>query len=355
MLVVVIAAPEDEGLFHPDQTMAITKATILEALDEVFEEEARHRRVDDGPGHGVLPSNYQNGAGTMWLGKMPRLSAEGLQLLSSEIEAGVGRFVDGQDWAVPIKTADPGLPVISRSGRRQTIELGRDRGKSIVVASWRSPSPARTLLLSFHLAAQELVASAHEFLAKCPGCAMVFVRDDMRQTYCTARCNTVSRMRKHRSRKRGQPTELPPKPSYTFTFTPHQYKSCKGQAYGKFDVALASYRGASQTLSNYSAFGYPYTKDVNTISLGPPVTLSGESILLNVFSGGGLEIEGTEGTKFTAPKGGPSVVAETSLSPTLPYLFADVPVISPGTFSPYSTTTATAGPAFGWQVIIPED
>jgi hypothetical protein len=87
---------------------------------------------------------YQNGAGTMWLGKMPRLSAEGLQLLSSEIEAGVGRFVDGQDWAVPIKTADPGFPVISRSVRRQTIELGRDRG--------------------------------------------------------------------HRSRKRGQPTELPPKP-----------------------------------------------------------------------------------------------------------------------------------------------
>jgi hypothetical protein len=38
---------------------------------------------------------YQNGAGTMPLGKMPRLSADGLQLLSSEIEAGVGRFVDG--------------------------------------------------------------------------------------------------------------------------------------------------------------------------------------------------------------------------------------------------------------------
>jgi hypothetical protein len=115
--------------------------------------------------------------------------------------------VDGQDWAVPIKIADPGLPVISRSVRRQTIELGRDRGKSIVVASWHSRSPTRTFLLSFQLAAQELVASAHEFLAKCPGCATVFVRDDMRQTYCTARCNAASRMRKHRGRKRGQPAE----------------------------------------------------------------------------------------------------------------------------------------------------
>jgi hypothetical protein len=73
--------------------------------------------------------------------------------------------------------------------------------------------------------------------------------------------------------------------SYTFTITPQQYKTCAGQAYGEFDVALASYRGASQTLSNYSAFGYPYTTDVKTISLGKLVTLSSDSILLNIFSG----------------------------------------------------------------------
>ena len=155
---------------------------------------------------------YQNGAGTMSLGKMPRLSASGLQLLSREIEAGVGRFVDGQDWTVPIMTAEQDLPVISRSVRRKTIELGRDKGKSIVVACWRSRNPARTFALSFQLAAQELVASAHEFLAKCPGCATVFVRDDLRQAYCTARCNVASRMRKHRSRKRGQPAESRAKP-----------------------------------------------------------------------------------------------------------------------------------------------
>jgi hypothetical protein len=156
---------------------------------------------------------YQNGAGTLSLGSMPRLSADGLQLLSREIEAGVGRFVDGQDWTVPIKTAELSLPVISRSVRRETIEVGRDRGKSIVVACWRSRSPARTFALSFQLAAQELAATAHEFLAKCPGCATVFVRDDLRQAYCTARCNAVSRTRKHRDRKRGQLAEPHSKPS----------------------------------------------------------------------------------------------------------------------------------------------
>jgi hypothetical protein len=155
---------------------------------------------------------YQNGAGTMWLGKMPRVSADELRLLSQEIEAGVGRFADGQEWTIIVKTEDFGPLGISRSVRRETIELGRDRGKSIVVASWRSRSPARTFLLSFRLAAQELVASAHGFLAKCPGCAMVFVRDVLRQTYCTAKCSTVSRMREHRRRKRGQPTEPIPKP-----------------------------------------------------------------------------------------------------------------------------------------------
>ncbi len=150
---------------------------------------------------------YQNEPGTIALGKMPRLPTEVLQKLSTDIEAGVGRFLDGQDWTIPIKTDEPGIPVFSRSVRRRTIELGRDKGKTIVVASWRSRRSARTFALTFQLAAQELVARAHEFLARCPGCATVFVRDDPRQDYCTARCSVASRMRKHRGRKRGLPSQ----------------------------------------------------------------------------------------------------------------------------------------------------
>jgi hypothetical protein len=150
---------------------------------------------------------YQNGPGTMSLGKMPRLSAEGLQLLSRKIEVGVRDFLEGLEWTVPINTAVQGRPIISRSVCRKTIELGRDKGKSVVATSWRSRNSARTFTLSFQLAAQDLVASAHEFLAKCPGCATVFVRDDLRQAYCTVRCNAASRVRKHRSHIRGQPVK----------------------------------------------------------------------------------------------------------------------------------------------------
>ena len=155
---------------------------------------------------------YQNEPGTMALGKMPRLPAQVLQKLSTDIEAGVGRFLDGQNWTIPIKTDEPGIPVFSRSVRRRTIELGRDKGKTIAVASWRSRRSPRTFALTFQLAAQELVASAHEFLARCPGCATVFVRDDPRQYYCSTRCNVASRMRKHRSRKRGLPSQPHSKP-----------------------------------------------------------------------------------------------------------------------------------------------
>ena len=42
--------------------MVVAKAAIFETLDEVFEEEARYRRVDDGPGHGVVPSNLEGRA-----------------------------------------------------------------------------------------------------------------------------------------------------------------------------------------------------------------------------------------------------------------------------------------------------
>src|SRR5437870_3673124 len=57
--IMVIAAAQHVRLFHPDQTMAVAEAAILETLDEVFQEEARHRRIDDGPRHGVSPSNIE--------------------------------------------------------------------------------------------------------------------------------------------------------------------------------------------------------------------------------------------------------------------------------------------------------
>jgi hypothetical protein len=54
------------GLFHPDLTMVITKAAILQALDKVPEKEARYRCVDDGPRQSKLPGNLE-GRGEQFL------------------------------------------------------------------------------------------------------------------------------------------------------------------------------------------------------------------------------------------------------------------------------------------------
>ena len=158
---------------------------------------------------------YQNEPGTMYLGRLPRLSARELQALSSEIESSVNRFLNGEDWTIPIEAKPPllGIPAISRCICSRTVELGRDKGKRMVVSSWRSsstPAPARSFALIFRLAAQDLVVSEHEYLAKCGGCETVFVCDDLRQSFCTPRCNAASRMRRHRASKR--PPEPPPKP-----------------------------------------------------------------------------------------------------------------------------------------------
>ena len=59
MPVVIIAAAEDMRMFHPDQAMVMAETAILESLDEVFEKEARDRRVDDSPRRGILPGDIE--------------------------------------------------------------------------------------------------------------------------------------------------------------------------------------------------------------------------------------------------------------------------------------------------------
>jgi hypothetical protein len=149
---------------------------------------------------------YQNEPGTLYLGRAPRLPANVLQDLSSGIEKSVNQFLDGEDWIIPIWST-PGLqstPAMSRCIRRSTVELGREKGKSTVVPSWRGSSMqtrAPDFALIFRLAAQDLVASEHHYLAKCAGCQMVFVRDDLRQTFCTVRCSATARTRRHRVKR----------------------------------------------------------------------------------------------------------------------------------------------------------
>jgi len=62
VLVMIIAAAENELLLYPNETMSIGKAAVLDALNEVFEKDARNRGIDDRPRHAVFARNIEGGS-----------------------------------------------------------------------------------------------------------------------------------------------------------------------------------------------------------------------------------------------------------------------------------------------------
>jgi len=143
---------------------------------------------------------YQNGPGTLSLGAEtpPAMPAKILRELSMAVADGVERFLRAEGWAVtvPAKTR--------RTIRTETILLGPEKGTMRAVATWMSPGAAknRDFGLVFLLAAQDLLFSEFDYVARCKGCGLVFVREDLRQTFCSTRCGNSTRMRESRNRRK---------------------------------------------------------------------------------------------------------------------------------------------------------
>ena len=124
----------------------------------------------------------------------------------------------------------------------------------------------------------------------------------------------------------------------------------------EFEAYLVSYRGGSQDLSAYMAYGYPFTSDSTTVSVGAVKNASPGTTLVNIFQGGGSEYDEENGiaVKFTVPSGAPSLTVETPRSVVFPYLVADTFTgPSGGAFGGYSTSDGVSSLVAGFQVLVP--
>ncbi len=136
--------------------------------------------------------------------------------------------------------------------------------------------------------------------------------------------------------------------------------------YGELGAFMVVYRGAGQSLSSYTGYGFEqngFKDDLTTASITPP----GDSQLVAmIFDAASCELpESTEpnGTTFSAPSGGPTLSPETALIPAPISVFAadaSVP-LSSQSYGPYTFTATVKGSCpnktgswLGWGVAIPE-
>jgi hypothetical protein len=148
--------------------------------------------------------------------------------------------------------------------------------------------------------------------------------------------------------------------SYTFT---HYLNSST-----EMGALLVAYRGASQTLANYTAYGFTsqngFASSFSTGAVTPP---AGSTLAALVSVDGGCDSpESKEATSLatSAPTGTPALTPETSLSDSIStFIEADagVPSNSSQSYGPYKLTESPAGGCTStgalweaWEVAIPE-
>lgn len=137
---------------------------------------------------------YQAGPGSIaFTGspQPPKLPAKIMRQLSVTIAEGIDRFITGESWEVQI----PGRA-------KRIIQIRNDpfaRSKDARRAVSAMQLSAQDLVLTFTLAAQDLVQSELKYIARCAGCNLTFVREDLRALYCTPQCGWNKRKRDSRA------------------------------------------------------------------------------------------------------------------------------------------------------------
>ncbi len=212
-LVFVTGEPRDSGVAYEPALIRKLGATSESRLRWLVEDFARRRDYRDARAAALDDDQtpqavarevwlfllYQNGPGTIYSGDgVPEMPARALKRLSEQVESGVARFLNGQEWIVDLP------PRLTRAIRREEVLLGRDKGKQKATAMWRERGAwaTKAFELTFLLAAQDLVMTEHELLCRCGGCGTVFVREDLRQGFCTPRCAHARWMRDSRAKKK---------------------------------------------------------------------------------------------------------------------------------------------------------
>ena len=119
---------------------------------------------------------------------------------------------------------------------------------------------------------------------------------------------------------------------------------------GEFETYFVSYRNASQNLNAYTLYGYA---DMTSTAALPNVPAN--MTLLNVFQAVQTEVNEDDlvPVTFSIPAGTPTLTVETPRSVVFPYLAADVPTGTGGTFGSYSTNDNYGDEGTTFQVLVP--
>lgn len=138
----------------------------------------------------------QCGAGFAYLGELPELPARELGPLARTVREGIERFVDGEPWRIEVRN---NLDRVLRHRPVASTRADEPYGRS----SWSIRRPARRstqIQVPFLLAVMDLLQSQGRGLARCRHreCRQLFVRDDVRQQYCSPQCSQVVRVRRFR-------------------------------------------------------------------------------------------------------------------------------------------------------------
>jgi hypothetical protein len=139
---------------------------------------------------------FQSGA-AFYAASMPRLRPADLVDLARQVSDGLARVVDGEQWKVEVRERLDRILV--RRARVRDIEPDEPYGAR---TTWQPRSP-RALSTVFLLVAGDLIERQQRWLARChrEDCRRIFVRDDVRQNYCSSTCSQTQRTRRFRATK----------------------------------------------------------------------------------------------------------------------------------------------------------
>jgi hypothetical protein len=137
----------------------------------------------------------QCGAGFAYLGELPDLPARDLGPLAHTVREGIERFVDGEPWRIEVRN---NLDRVLRRRPGASTRADEPHGRS----TWSvrpAPRPIQ-IQVPFLLAVMDLLQSQGRGLARClhSDCRQLFVREDVRQLYCSPLCSQVARVRRFR-------------------------------------------------------------------------------------------------------------------------------------------------------------